>query len=257
MAFQQIIRIGLVLLVGLSAACQRPLYFASEEVHPITRLDSAGDFQLSGLANLDMGYLQTYKAAAELAISRNLALRGSITRGGHDYLPGNMPLGRVRSHHLGLGSFYKLGDGYKGATWLGYSQGMVTNEHVLVTSFIFVPRALKINLHNNYSRLFIEQQMRYEFGGMEVFGVLSFGSSRVYNIDFVYNDRLENTLQAEQISRHQARPNCFYGALALGVSGGTENLRLFARSDMFFGDAVDQLGRNPALFLSTGISWRL
>lgn len=254
MEFERIIKalcVGAALL--LAGACQRPLYFAASEPVMLSRLEKAGDVQLQGaVAHLD--YQQAFQATAAVAVSHHFALRLGTQRGADEYEATYQQYGLLQSNHAGLGGFYSLGqNGLKGSTWLGYSRGNVLNVNSTVDErgrFLGFVR-----LTNDYSRVYLEQQLRYPYAGMEFFAILRGGSSHVFNFKQEGNLGSDVRLMA-QLERQMNNSTLSFASIGLGCSGGSNNLRLHVQMEHWMGPARIQLAPRRVFVVSTGLSWR-
>ncbi|MFN3530682.1 MAG: hypothetical protein ACK417_12230 [Bacteroidia bacterium] len=256
MANQLIQKAGaLFLLFLVSTGCERPLYFAGPESQPFSRLERAGDIQLQGAMIQSSESLQGYQAAAELAVTRYLALRGSIIRGGDDFSPGR-EFGRFGAHHLGVGAFYPLSNiPLKGSSWIGYSEGQVSNYNNRVINYVDEIYE-RISVHNSYERWFVEQQLRYALHGIEIFGVAQMGSTRVFNLS-QQGDPSPGSKFENSVNWQMQNPRVIYASWGLGVSAGTQNLRVHFRADSWIGQATQQFSADGITFYSAGLSWRI
>lgn len=246
--------IGFLLL--LLSSCERPLYFGTHQSHQITRLENPGDFQIQLSGQMDMGLHQIYQADAEVAISRLFALRASMVSGGEYLLADSDKSGTVQARQFGFGSYYAFPvAGYRGASWIGYASGSATNTNTSYSSALFSP-ITSIETFNRFERFFAEQQVRYTIKTVDFFGSLTFGASRVLDLQ-ITSTVPEQSDYGLQLQRQQNMPMAAFGVLGFGISGGSPNLRAHLRFDQWFGRAAYQVGNIPSTFVSTGFSWRL
>jgi len=252
-----------VMAAALLSSCGSLLNFATNESHLVNRLEKRGDIQFSGSAQNAISGQQVYQAEAAVAVYQHLAVRGSYLTGG-DLKWGNEKWGKVDAHHLGVGGFYtKDHTLWSASTWIGYSRGTAFNENPYYRTANsqnpFAPNAVNpavISTHNDFGRWFIEQQFVYKQSGFELFGVLTFGRSSIYNF------RLQGNLPPNSgyetyINDQLKRPQAYFGVLGIGVSGGSPQLQVHLRVDQWLGRGAFQVNPTLSTFISTGLSWRL
>lgn len=249
--------LGLVcLLLGLLHSCSPPLYFATHQVQQITRLEKAGDVQLQVSGQLDLGIQQLYQAEAEVAVSKFVAVRGSLLRGTDNLAFNNDISVNAYARHIGLGSFYAFPSAnFRGASWLGYANGSISNVNKEYFGGLFIPTS-EIETFNRYERLFAEQQLRYSLQGVDFFGSLTVGASKIYDLRYV-STVPEGSSYDFQLKRQESQPLAPFGILGFGISGGSPNLRVHLRFDQWFGRGAFQISAVYPTFISTGFSWRL
>lgn len=240
----------LLLLVG----CERPLYFATNETHMISRLDAKGDIQGQLAINQSLENIMSYQASAAVALTNHLALRGSWLRGGDDSYSQQFDYGRFDAAHLGIGGLYKIPKWHlSGSTWLGYSEGSVLN----VNKVSFASESLEtVRLTNGYRRLFVEQQIRYHFQAIEVFGTLSMGNSHLFGFNLTGEPR-EGSAFLRDYTFHKNNRTAFFGNLGWGISAGSRNIRVQFRVDQLFGSGIGQFNQANSIFFTTGLCMRL
>jgi hypothetical protein len=244
------------LLLGLLHSCGPPLYFATHQAQQITRLEQAGDVQLQVSGQLDLGIQQLYQAEAEVAVGRYLAVRGGLLRGTDNLALNNDIAVNAAARQMGLGGFYALPfPNVRGASWLGYANGSISNVNNAVFSGLFVPSS-EIETFNRYERLFVEQQLRYTLQGVDFFGSLTLGTSQIYDLRYV-STVTEGSSYDFQLKRQESQPFAPFGIVGFGISGGSPNLRVHLRIDQWFGRGAFQISAVYPTFISTGFSWRL
>lgn len=244
------------LLLGLLNSCGPPLYFATHQTQQITRLEKAGDVQLQVAGQVDLGILQLYQAEAEVAVSRFMAVRGSLLRGTDNLTFNNDIVVNASARQIGLGGFYALpSPNFRGASWLGYANGSISNVNNNVFSGLFVPSS-EIETFNRYERLFVEQQLRYSLQGIDFFGSLTLGASQIYDLRYVSTVAEGNSYDF-QVKRQENQPLAPFGIFGFGISGGSPNLRVHLRVDQWFGRGAFQISAVYPTFISSGFSWRL
>jgi hypothetical protein len=237
----------------LASSCERPLYFAAAETGMVSRLKKAGDVQLQGaVAHLD--YQQSFQGTAAVAVSNHFALRAGWQQGADEYEQTYQQYGLLKSYHTGMGGFYAIGQtGWLASTWIGYSRGDVLN-----VSEMYDNRGRSagfIRLTNDYSRLYLEQQLRYTHAGIEFFAILRGGNSYVFNLRQVGNP-LPDSWIFKQIERQENNPAVGFVSFGYGCSGGSEQLRLHLQFEHWVGPGRLQLAPGNTFIISTGLSWR-
>lgn len=232
------------------------MYFAGPDTQLITRLEKTGDIQLQGSIIQSSEDQQAHQGGVEVAVAPFIALRASYLVGGDDFSP-EREYGRITARHFGLGGFYSLGknSNWHGASWVGYSEGQVANNNYRVTN-VWTPTYERISSQNSYSRWYVEQQFRYIFKGVEVFGLVQLGNTRVFNLSQQGVPNPESEF-AKSITWQQQNPQVLYAGAGYGLSAGTKNIRLQARVDSWVGPATRQFGTDLISFYSIGLSWRL
>lgn len=241
-------------LLLLLLSCERPLYFASSETHMISRLDNKGDVQGQLAVNQSLQSIMTYQASAAIALTKHLALRGSWLRGGDDFSVNQLDYGRLSATHLGAGGLYKIPKwNLSASTWLGYSEGSVLNVN-RVSLFSEIPETVRLT--NNFRRLFVEQQIRYHFQAIEIFGTLSLGNSHLFGFNLAGEPRAESDFLRDY-TYHKNNPSAFFGNLGYGISAGSRNIRVQFRIDQLFGSGLGQFNQASSLFFTTGLCLRL
>lgn len=254
MEFKKITQLLLPLVVCLSTACERSLYFAAPEINMLSRLEKVGDVQLQG-AVVNAEGQQSYQAMGEVAFTNRLALRAGWLKGGDDFEPVDKQFGRINAYQLGLGTFYPIGNtGLMATSWLGYSRGEVRNVSLLINmSTASNPEYFRLN--NSYSRLYFEQQARLTFRGVDFFGMLRAGRTQVFDFSqqAVPGDPTRLGMQLNQQLR---QPNLYFATLGYGMAGGSKNLRIHFQFEHWVGQGRQQISDDLVLSISTGLSWR-
>lgn len=255
MEFKMMARLAvLVAVLGLLSACERPLYFAGGETNLLTRLEKAGDVQLQ-VAIVNIDEQQSYQGVAEVAVTNRLALRAGWLQGGDDFEPIDRQYGRLSAYHVGLGSFYPIGNtGIMAATWLGFSRGEVRNRSLL---FGYEPKGEPeyLLLTNDYSRFYLEQQARFTYKEVDFFALVRAGRSHVFHFNQSEVPGDPSRL-SRQLNWQLSNPNVFFATVGYGLAGGTKNLRVHLQLEHWLGDGRQQLTDDFILAISTGVSWR-
>lgn len=244
---------GVVALL-LFTCCERPLYFASSENQMFNRLEKGGDIQGEMAISQAFGYVQNYQASGAVALSKHLALRGSIIQGGDDFRRDRLDYGRFSAARLGIGGMYQIQRlPIYGSTWLGYSEGTVVNTN---NASLFGSEPQILRLTNSFRRIFIEQQIRYPFHGIELYGSLCVGNSRLFGFNLEGVPNPESDFQRDYLF-HTDNPSLTFASVGYGLSGGSRNIRLNARIDQFFGPGMKQLDYFGSFLFTTSVSFRL
>lgn len=264
MATQGLIRFwGFLASVLMLGSCGSVLHFATNESHLINRLEKGGDFQVQASASTNLASQQIYQAEAAVAFAPHLAIRAGLLTGG-DFKWGVEKWGSVQARHIGVGGFYKIDNTIvSGSSWLGYSQGTAFNENpryaVGQSGSAWQANAVNpaiIATFNDFSRFFMEQQITYKVQGIEFFGSLILGRSRITNLRYE-GELPPNSGYANQYYSLMGQPQSTFAVAGLGISGGSPNLRVQLRFDQWLGPGAQQISPLYPTFISTSFSWRL